>query len=131
MLTDFHEAYSAIIKMYISKKNDLHNDRESYLFTENSMQQFKSCKFKSIEELNKTLNILIGRMSTKLEVDEASEEKMVQKTQHYLEDLNYEVTFIGQELRGMEMRLKELLVVKESSPVVLGMDPAFNNPKFY
>lgn len=95
------------------------------------MQQFKSCKFKSIEELNKTLNILIGRMSTKLEVDEASEEKMVQKTQHYLEDLNYEVTFIGQELRGMEMRLKELLVVKESSPVVLGMDPAFNNPKFY
>ena len=27
MLTNFHEAYSAIIKSYISQKNDLHNDR--------------------------------------------------------------------------------------------------------
>ncbi len=49
MLTDFHETYSAIIKSYISKKNDLHNERESILFTENSMQQFKQCKFKSID----------------------------------------------------------------------------------
>ena len=37
------------------------------------MQQFKQCKFKSIDDMNKTLNILISRMSTKLEVDEASE----------------------------------------------------------
>ncbi len=95
------------------------------------MQQFKQCKFKSIDDLNKTLNILIGRMSTKLEIDEASEEKMLQKTQHYLEDLNYEITFVGQELRHMELKLKELLVVKRSSPVVLGLDPTFNNPKFY
>lgn len=29
------------------------------------------------------------------------------------------------------MKLKELLVVKKSSPVVLGLDPKFNNPKFY
>lgn len=31
----------------------------------------------------------------------------------------------------MELKLKELLVVKPSSPIVLGLDPTFNNPKFY
>lgn len=31
----------------------------------------------------------------------------------------------------MELKLKELLVVKDSSPIVLGLDPTFNNPKFY
>ena len=31
----------------------------------------------------------------------------------------------------MENKLKELLIVKESSPVVLNLDPTFNNPKFY
>lgn len=76
------------------------------LFTENSLQLFKQCKFKSVEEMNKTLNVLIGRMSSKLEIDEDSEEKMIQKTQYYLEDLNYEIGFIGQELRQMELKLK-------------------------
>lgn len=33
ILTDFHESYSTIIKSYISKKNELHTDRESVLFT--------------------------------------------------------------------------------------------------
>jgi hypothetical protein len=33
MLTSFHEVYSAIIKTYISKKNDVHNEKESFLFT--------------------------------------------------------------------------------------------------
>ncbi len=49
--------------------------------------------------MNKTLNLLIGRMSTKLEIDESSEEKMLQKTQFYLDDLNYETGFISRELR--------------------------------
>ena len=31
------------------------------------------CKFKSIEEMNKTLNILMGRLSSKLEIDSQSE----------------------------------------------------------
>ena len=59
------------------------------LFTENSLEQIKSCKFKSIDEMNKTLGLLIGRMSSKLEIDEHSEEKMLEKTQFYLDDLNY------------------------------------------
>lgn len=59
------------------------------------MQQFKTCKFKSIDEMNKTLNILISRMSSKLQIDEASEEKMLEKTQFYLDDLNYEISYIG------------------------------------
>ena len=70
------------------------------------MQQFKSCKFKSIEEMNKTLNILISRMSSKLEIDEVSEEKMLEKTQFYLDDLNYEINFIGRELKNMETKLR-------------------------
>lgn len=71
------------------------------LFTENSLEQIKSCKFKSIDEMNKTLGLLIGRMSTKLEIDENSEEKMLEKTQFYLDDLNYEIGFIGRELKGV------------------------------
>jgi len=27
ILTDFHESYSSIIKSYISKKNELHNEK--------------------------------------------------------------------------------------------------------
>ena len=34
-------------------------------------------------------------MSSKLEVDEISEQKVLEKTQFYLDDLNYEVGFIG------------------------------------
>lgn len=49
ILTDFHESFSTIIKTYISKKNELHTEKEAVLFTENSLQQFKACKFKSIE----------------------------------------------------------------------------------
>ena len=89
ILTDFHESYSTVIKSYISKKNELHTEKESVLFTENSLEQIKSCKFKSIDEMNKTLGLLIGRMSSKLEIDEHSEEKMLEKTQFYLDDLNY------------------------------------------
>lgn len=81
--------------------------------------------------MNKTLNLLIGRMSSKLEIDESSEEKMLEKTQFYLDDLNYETAFIGRELRNVELKLKELLVVKNSSPLVLGMEPTFNTPKFF
>ena len=33
ILTDFHESYSTIIKSYISKKNELHTEKESLLFT--------------------------------------------------------------------------------------------------
>ncbi len=46
---------------------------------------------------------------------------MLEKTQFYLDDLNYESGFIGRELRIIELRLKELLTVKNSSPVVLGV----------
>ena len=46
---------------------------------------------------------------------------MLEKTQFYLDDLNYETGFIGRELRNIELRLKELLTVKNSSPVVLGV----------
>ena len=81
--------------------------------------------------MNRTLNILIGRMSSKLEIDENSEEKMLEKTQFYLDDLNYESGFIARELRSMEIRLKELLTVKNSSPVVLGVEPTFNSPRFF
>ena len=69
--------------------------------------------------MNKTLNILISRMSSKLEVDEISEQKVLEKTQFYLDDLNYEASTIGRELRNMETKLKELLIVKTSSPAVL------------
>ena len=70
-------------------------------------------------------------MSSKLEIDENSEEKMLEKTQFYLDDLNYETSFIGRELRNIELKLKELLVVKNSSPLVLGTEPTFNTPKFF
>ena len=62
--------------------------------------------------MNKTLNILIGRMSAKLEVDEKSETQILEKTQFYLDDLNYEISYIGRELRGIEMKMRELLKVK-------------------
>lgn len=63
------------------------------------MEQIKTCKFKSIDDMNRTLGMLIGRMSSKLEIDETSEEKMLEKTQFYLDDLNYETGFISRELR--------------------------------
>lgn len=69
--------------------------------------------------MNKTLNILIGRMSTKLEVDEKSEHQILEKTQFYLDDLNYEISYIGRELRNIELKMRDLLKVKNSSPVVL------------
>ena len=81
--------------------------------------------------MNKTLNILMGRLSSKLEIDSQSEELMIEKTQFYLDDLTYESGFIGRELRTIETQLKELLTVKPSSPVILSMEPKFNTPKFY
>lgn len=45
--------------------------------------------------MNKTLNVLMGRLSSKLEIDSQSEEIMVEKTQFYLDDLSYEAGFIG------------------------------------
>ena len=56
---------------------------------------------------------------------------MLEKTQFYLDDLNYETTFIGRELRTVELRLKEVLIVKNSSPAVLAAEPTFNAPKFF
>ena len=56
---------------------------------------------------------------------------MLEKTQFYLCDLNYETAFIGRELRTVELRLKELLIVKNSSPAVLAAEPTFNAPKFF
>lgn len=81
--------------------------------------------------MNKTLNILMGRLSAKLEIDSHSQELMLEKTQFYLDDLVYEASFVGRELKNMETQLKELLNVKSSSPVVLAMEPKFNAPKFY
>lgn len=81
--------------------------------------------------MNKTLNILMSRLSAKLEIDSQSQELMLEKTQFYLDDLSYEASFIGRELRNMETQLKELLTVKPSSPVILAMEPKFNSPKFY
>ena len=95
ILTDFHESISTVIKTYISKKNDFHTEKESYLVIDNLIEQFRSCKFKSIEEMNKTLNVLMGRLSSKLEIDSQSEELMIEKTQFYLDDLTYEAGFIG------------------------------------
>ena len=62
---------------------------------DNLIDQFRSCKFKSIEEMNKVLNVLMGRLSSKLEIDSQSEEVMIEKTQFYLDDLTYEASFIG------------------------------------
>ena len=58
---------------------------------------------------------------------------MLEKTQFYLGDLNYETAFIlvGRELRTVELRLKEVLIVKNSSPAVLAAEPTFNAPKFF
>ena len=56
---------------------------------------------------------------------------MLEKAQFYLDDLNYETAFIGRELRTVELRLKELLIVKNSSPAVLAAEPTFNAPKFF
>lgn len=81
--------------------------------------------------MNKVLNILMGRLSSKLEIDNQSEEIMIEKTQFYLDDLTYEAGFIGRELRTMESKLKELLNVKKTSPVVLATEPTFNLPKYY
>jgi len=33
------------------------------------LEQIKTCKFKSIDDMNRTLGMLIGRMSSKLEID--------------------------------------------------------------
>lgn len=84
-----------MIKTYISKKNDFHTEKESYLVIDNLIEQFRTCKFKSIEEMNKTLNVIMGRLSSKLEIDSQSEEIMIEKTQFYLDDLTYESGFIG------------------------------------
>lgn len=73
---------------------------------DNLLDQFKLCKFKSLEEMNKALNKLMGRLSTNLEIDSNSQEAMLEKTQHYLDDLTYEAAFIERELRNMENRLK-------------------------
>lgn len=81
--------------------------------------------------MNKVLNILMNRLSSKLEIDSHSEEVMIEKTQFYLDDLSYEAGFIGKELRTMETQLKELLNVKKTSPVVLAVEPTFNMPKYY
>lgn len=56
--------------------------------------------------MNKALNKLMGRLSTNLEIDSNSQEAMLEKTQHYLDDLTYEAAFIERELRNMENRLK-------------------------
>jgi hypothetical protein len=45
--------------------------------------------------------------------------------EYHLEDLNYETEFISAELRKFEANIKELLVVKNSSPCVLHMNPQF------
>lgn len=73
---------------------------------DNLLDQFKLCKFRSLEEMNKALNKLMGRLSTNLEIDSNSQEAMLEKTQHYLDDLTYEAAFIERELRNMENRLK-------------------------
>ena len=62
---------------------------------DNLIEQFRSCKFKSIDEMNKVLNILVSRLSANLEVDSNAEEEMIEKTQFYLDDLTYEGSFIG------------------------------------
>lgn len=49
--------------------------------------------------MNKTLNVLMNRLSSKLEIDSQAEETMIEKTQFYLDDLSYEAGFIGRELR--------------------------------
>lgn len=99
------------------------------LFTESSLETLKACKFGSVEEFNKALNILISRMSTNLEINEKSEEENLKKMEYYLEDLNYETEFIGAELKKFEARIRELLVVKSSSPLVLHLSPQFCEPK--
>jgi hypothetical protein len=48
ILTDFHETISSVIKSYISKKNDFHTEKESYLVIDNLLDQLKLCKFKSL-----------------------------------------------------------------------------------
>ena len=65
-LTDFHENFSNIIKDYISKKNELHEEKQSILFTESSLETLKACKFTNIDDFNKALLILISRMSANL-----------------------------------------------------------------
>lgn len=44
---------------------------------DNLIEQFRSCKFKSIDEMNKVLNILVNRLSANLEVDSNAEEEMI------------------------------------------------------
>lgn len=98
-LTDFHENFSNIIKEYISKKNEVHEEKQSVLFTESSLETLKACKFANVEDFNKALLILISRMSANLEINEKSEEENLKKMEFYLEDLNYETEFIGSELK--------------------------------
>jgi hypothetical protein len=54
---------------FIQKKNEFHTEKESILFTENSLEEIKTCKFELIDEMNRTFGLLIGRMSSKLEID--------------------------------------------------------------
>ena len=47
-----------------------------------------------------------------------------------MEDIKYEGSFIKQYLKDVESKLKELLVVKNSSPVVLNQEPTFIQPTY-
>ena len=49
--------------------------------------------------------------------------------EYYLEDLNYEADFVGVELKKFEAKIRELLVVKSSSPLVLHLSPQFREPR--
>lgn len=69
-------------------------------------------------------------MSSNLEINEKSEEENLKKMEFYLEDLNYEGDFINTELRRLEGKVKDLLVVKSSSPLVLHLSPMFREPRF-
>ena len=73
----------------------MHEEKQSVLFTESSLETLKACKFTNLDDFNKALLILISRMSANLEINEKSEEANLKKMEYYLEDLNYEADFIG------------------------------------
>ena len=67
----------------------MHEEKQSVLFTESSLETLKLCKFANVDDFNKALNILISRMSATLEINEKSEEENLKKMEYYWEDLNY------------------------------------------
>lgn len=56
--------------------------------------------------------------------------KDTEKVKNFLDDIKYESSFIKKELVNFESKLKELLVVKHSTPSVLNPEPTFSDPKF-